>query len=232
MRPVVLIAGNFLREQRWFVLVLLVWVFGSAALFGLDERLSRDDALFFLRQQAAYAVALPVLIAAGAIHQERRSRRILAVLSKAVERGQYLAGLLLGSASLGVIAAVSVCIAGWWMAARVHWPGAHLPAYALLLMAAAALVASLAIFFSTFLHPLLAASATVIAVAAQLGLEGASGVEALPATALVHALFGFQFQPEWHAPSTAAGLALGEALLLWLAATAVFERRDVSMAAE
>src|SRR5919109_4551850 len=130
MRPVILIAANFLRTQRWYVVLLLIWVFGSAAVFGLAASPpSREDLLFYLRQQAAYAVALSLLTAAGAIHNDRRSRRILAVLSKAVERGQYIAGLLVGSLAIALVYCVATGAVLTWLTVRLALPATALWIY-------------------------------------------------------------------------------------------------------
>ena len=95
MRNVLLIAVSFVREQRWPIFVLLLWVVGLC-LIGLtiDLRKSREDVLIIFKQLAVYGVAFAVFFGGSAIHNDRRSRRILAVLSKAVGRKQYLCGLL------------------------------------------------------------------------------------------------------------------------------------------
>ena len=54
-----------------------------------------------------YGLAFTGLMAASGINNERRSRRMLAVLSKGIERWQYLGGLLLGA----MIDAAIYCIA-------------------------------------------------------------------------------------------------------------------------
>ncbi len=99
MRNVLLIAVSFVREQRWPIFVLLLWVVGLC-LIGLtiDLRKSREDVLIIFKQLAVYGVAFAVFFGGSAIHNDRRSRRILAVLSKAVGRKQYLCGLLTGIA--------------------------------------------------------------------------------------------------------------------------------------
>src|SRR5207302_1004871 len=89
---IVLIAGNFLREQRWYLVLLLVWAFGSAGAMVAAENLQKDDLIFFMRQQAMYGLVVTVFMASAAIQNERRSRRILAVLSKAVGRKMVCGG--------------------------------------------------------------------------------------------------------------------------------------------
>src|SRR2546429_8464367 len=97
VKPILLIALNFVREQRWPIFVLLLWVVLLAVvrLFA-DLPRERDDLLFIFKQIAIYVIAFSVFFGASAIYNERRSRRILGVLSKAVARDQYVAGLILG----------------------------------------------------------------------------------------------------------------------------------------
>ena len=97
MKPVLLIAVNFVREQRWPILVLLLWVL-LLAFQGLMTELprEREDLLFIFKQVAVYVVVFSVFFGGSAIYNERRSRRILAVLAKDVARHQYLSGLVIG----------------------------------------------------------------------------------------------------------------------------------------
>jgi hypothetical protein len=245
MRAVILIAGNFVREQRWYLVLLLLWAFGMAALLGGGRHFSADELFFYLHQQAAYGLAISVFIAASAVRNERRTRRILAVLSKAVERREYLAGLLCGTVVLSTTFFMATGIGAHWMATRLHLPAAASWSFIALLIVASVLLASCAIFFSTFLHPLLATFATALALSAQIALERtiaiasspgaalAAGSESiLPTYGLTRALTASPFQPGWSAPATAASLAIVEAILLWILASKVFERRDIALAIE
>ena len=95
MRPVLLIAKNFAREQRWPLFFLLLWVLGWAT-FGVfaDPRSGPEDALMIFRQLAVYSVTFGVFFGSSAIQADQRSRRILSVLSKEFPRRQYIFGLL------------------------------------------------------------------------------------------------------------------------------------------
>ena len=79
MKPVLLIALNFVREQRWPIFVLLLWVL-LLGIFGLvaDASRNREDLLFIFKQVAVYVVAFSVFFGSSAIHNERKSRRVLA----------------------------------------------------------------------------------------------------------------------------------------------------------
>jgi len=50
MRAVALIAGNFLREQRWVLLALAVYSAGMSFALMLGETPEADDLAFFARQ--------------------------------------------------------------------------------------------------------------------------------------------------------------------------------------
>ena len=88
MSRILLIAANFVREQRWYVVLMLAWILGSSAAIKLASDTSADDALFFIRQQGAYALALTLIIASGAVYGERRSRRILSPPHSPLKRQQ------------------------------------------------------------------------------------------------------------------------------------------------
>ena len=83
MKPVLVIAVNFVREQRWPILVMLLWVL-LLAFLGLTTEAGRqgEDLLFVFKQVAVYVVAFSVFFGSSAIFNDRRSRRILSVLSK------------------------------------------------------------------------------------------------------------------------------------------------------
>ena len=92
MRAVLLLGLNFVRTQ-WIVLAIITaYLLGMGGVF--HGRVHQADVLFFLRWHAGYAVFLAAMAAIPALQMERKTRRILAVLSKSIHRWQYLAGLL------------------------------------------------------------------------------------------------------------------------------------------
>src|SRR5438270_8373514 len=100
MRPVLLLAWNYLCEQRVFIIVLSIYlVAGTGWLFLSADTLQLDDFSFLVKQQAEYAIVFGLFMTSGAIFADRRTRRILLVLGKGIDRGQYLAGIYLGSAA-------------------------------------------------------------------------------------------------------------------------------------
>ena len=116
MRTVLLIAANFVREQRWPILVLLLWVLVMCVLgLIMDVRNNREDLIDIFRQLPIYGIAFAVFIGGAAIHNERKSRRILAVLSKSVRRGQYISGLLVGMIFALALYAFCMGLTGTWV---------------------------------------------------------------------------------------------------------------------
>lgn len=234
MTAALLIAANFARENRWPLITLLVYVvvFGGAVAFVSDASL--EDKLFFLRSVGVYGLAFTGLMAASAINNERRTRRILAVLSKSIERGQYLAGLLVGvmidaavySLAVGGIGTIALWRQQQSSAAVWELVGVLLPSFLL--------AATAAMFFSTFLHPLMAtaAAAVTLAVLGALGqLIGPPWGQVLPAYTLADSMVNFGLHA-WRPPWAAAGGALANAIVFWALATVVFARRDIAVAVE
>ncbi|HLX73356.1 MAG TPA: hypothetical protein VKR26_01410, partial [Terriglobales bacterium] len=116
MKPVWLIAGNFLREQRWPVVILLGWVvFLTAAAGFSDLRRTPEDVFMLFQQVAVYILVFSLFFGASAIRNELRTRRILAVLSKGISRRQYIAGLLLGIVLAIAIYCLALGVAGAWV---------------------------------------------------------------------------------------------------------------------
>lgn len=232
MKPVLIIAANYVREQRWALILLLVWVVFGALLVMLGHS-DREDALFFIKQQAVYGVAFSAFLAASAVHNDRRSRRILAVLSKGIERGQYLAGLLSGLMFMAGLYCLAMAAAGSWMLKTVGMPDRQLWYLLALLMVCCALVATVAVLFSTFAPPLVATALTAVALGIGIGLSEAGITNhVLPVLSMMNEIMHYEagksLQPQWR--SVFWGLA--QAVVLWWLASRVFERRDIAVAVE
>ncbi len=230
MKPVVLIAGNYLREQRWFLVFLVAYamlVFG-----GLGAAVGRghsDDLMELFWQQAGYAVFFSLFLAATAVHNDRKTRRILSVLSKGVTRGQYLAGMLLGvTGAIGVYYA-SIGVVALWMLRDAMPAGRLLEALGLLGLACL-LVSAVTLFFSTFLPPLAAMVATSAVVGVSTVLRSFSVfADLLPVYSLMQGVFaGPRGHLSWEIPL----LGVVDVVLLWILAGWVFARRDIAVAVE
>ncbi len=235
MRAVGLIAINFVREQRWPILVLMIWVVLLAILgLVLDLEKSRNDVLFIFKQLGVYGVAFAIFFGASAIHNERKTRRILAVLSKGVSRSQYISGLLIGIMIAVAIFSISMGVTGTWVLAGPGKP-AHIWDLIACLMLACVLSASVAVLFSTILNPLFATLATAIAlgVPAVATLQfGSHWGRAIPAYSLLDQLLQFSLERRSTTPLGLIVLAFIEAIVLWLAASWIFSRRDVAVSVD
>ena len=231
MRPALLVAGNFLRENRWPVILLILWGMGSGVAGALTVGSSIDDALFFLKQQAVYSVFFTVFLAASALYNQRRSRRILAVLSKGIERHEYLAGIVVGFSAVSFFYSIALGVTGAWTFMLVGSPAMGvLPLVAMLLLASV-LAGTVALFFSTFMNPLFTLMATSLA----LGFSAVFGKQIpsfLPAYTLLESVMSFTFHSGVQYPWTAAIWAVLEIMLLWVAASVVFARKDIAVSVE
>jgi hypothetical protein len=234
MTPVLLIAANFVRENRWPLITLLMYVavFGGAMAFVADASL--DDTIFFLRSVGVYGLAFTGLMAASGINNERRTRRMLAVLSKGIERRQYLTGLLLGVMVNAAIYCAAVGAIGTLALARHGQPTKNMWELVGVLIASFLLAGTAALFFSTFLHPLMAAAAaglTLATLGAAGRVLGPPWTQVLPAYTLTDAMVNFGLHA-WRAPLSAAAWAVVHSFVFWMLATIVFARRDIAVAIE
>jgi hypothetical protein len=179
-----------------------------------------------------YGLAFTALLAASAINNERRTRRVLAVLSKGIHRAQYLAGLLLGALGCsGIYSLVVGLIGSLALTRRGHSPE-KLWGLVGVLIASFLLAGTAALFFSTFLHPLMAVAAAALVLASMGAVGRLTGApNLLPGYTLADAMVSFDVHG-WHAPWMACGWALVQSLAFWALATIAFSRRDVALAIE
>lgn len=238
MKAVLLIAVNFVREQRWPILVLLLWVL-LLAFLGLmsDIQQQRENLLFVFKQVAFYIVVFSVFFGGSAIYSERRSRRILAVLAKAISRQQYLSGLVLGVTIASGIYCFALGLTGSWTLAAAGFPMSQLWFLMLTLVVASALAGTIALMFSTFLNPFFAASAT----AAVLGLPAVVGESHTLAVKWgyvvpVYALMKTALEASFEAPGRVFWLpillAIAETLGFWIVAARIFAYVDIAVSVE
>ena len=177
-----------------------------------------------------YGLAFAGLLAASALHNERRSRRILAVLSKGIERGQYIAGLLTGVAMASSVYCGTIVCAALLAAPMVTGLGR----FALLLMTLYIYSAIVAMTFSMMMPALLAVACCGLF----LGMEGAlahllGGIwtAVLPPGTLVGSAVNFGAS-DWSMPWGACVSAAVHAVIFWVIAKAIFARRDIAVAVE
>ncbi len=228
--PVFLIAVNFVREQRWPLITLLLYVVVFGGGIALTGGQSGDDTLFMLRSTSMYGLAFTGLLSASALNNERRTRRILAVLSKGIDRSEYLAGLLLGA----MLASGVYCLTIFAVGALATHKVAMLLPFALMLMVLFLLAATVAMAFSTVFHPLLASAAAGLLLGAEGLIARALGgiwLEILPSFLLVSRAVNFG-EPGWQVPWLACIAAVVQAGVFWIIANAIFARRDIAVAVE
>jgi ABC-type transport system involved in multi-copper enzyme maturation permease subunit len=237
MRQVGLIAFNFVREQRWPILVLMLSVvaLNLVGLFQNRWTTNDEDVLFLFKQVAVYGVAFAVFFGASAIHNERKTRRILSVLSKSVGRGQYIAGLLCGIIFAVFMYCCAMAVTGTWILRPARFPVSRVWFLMTCLMMASVLAGAVAVFFSTFLNPLFATLSAIICLAlpATAAFQfKSSWAVAIPVYSMLELLMRASFSEHWAPKWNLILLAAVESGLCWLAASWVFSRRDIAVAVD
>jgi len=235
VRAILLIAVNFVREQRWPIFVLLLWVL-LLAFLGLiaDIQRQREDLLFIFKQVAVYVVVFSVFFGGSAIHNERKSRRILAVLSKAVGRQQYLSGLVLGVTIACTIYCFALGLTGSWTLGEAGFSVRQVWFLMLYLIAASMLAGTIALMFSTFLNPFFAAgaSAMVLGLPAVAAHFGGRWEYVVPAYSLSAAVLKSSFKASGDVLWFPLGLAVVETIVFWVLAARIFAHVDIAVAVE
>jgi hypothetical protein len=234
MRAIFLIGINFVRTQWIALAVMSAYVLGIGGVYRVHTQ--REEILFFLRWHAGYAIFFAIMIAIPALQTERKTRRILAVLSKGIRRSQYLAGILCGCAMISALFCLLIGATAAWLGQQGGIRTDGLAAITFLLFCCCLAAASTAVLFATFLHPLLATAATSTVLALPLAFvqPGWHAPWALfPVAALFRTLWtSFQFQPLGNIVRTLMLSAICQAIIFWIAAALVFARRDVTISPE
>jgi hypothetical protein len=234
MRAIVLIGINFVRTQWIALAVMCAYVLGIGSIYRIHTQ--RDEILFFLRWHAGYAIFFATMIAIPALQTERKTRRILAVLSKGIHRWQYLGGLLCGCTMISALFCLLIGGTAAWLGQQGKIPVDGLAAIMTLLFCCCVFAVSVGLFFATFLHPLLATGATGALLALPLIFPEFGWRVAwilFPAGALFKTLWtSFQFHSVGNSLNALIVSALAEALLFWIAAAVVFAHRDVTISPE
>lgn len=234
MKKVLLLAMEHLREQRWALVAFVAYVILMALAFGAGQRPQAEEVQFFVRQQASFAVLFTLFLAAGALHAERRSRRILAVLSKAVSRRSYVRSILIAMWLAAALYTATSSVALLWIAQRAGIQARGEIGVLWLAFIAAVSTAAIAVFFSTFLHPLLAtiASGLLVAVPSFLGQYGAGWLHLSPASALIAHTSGIVVLAGTSSLEYWVALTLIQTVVFWAAAAFVFTKLDVAVPIE
>jgi ABC-type transport system involved in multi-copper enzyme maturation permease subunit len=228
MMPIWLLARSFMRQNRWLMLAFVLWPFFFGTLLSLSEHpaangVPESEVQEIALQEIFYGVAVVGFLASSAVHNEKRSRRITGVLSKAVSREQYLAGLLLASACFAGIYFFSVSASLLWLLKPSTALVASCAALFLHAVIASLWIASLSLLLSIVLHPLLAAAMAGAAAFAPFAAANPNDIWA-PVAALTKAAGTMQHQLSWAALTA----ALIESAIFYALASSIFSRRDVA----
>jgi ABC-type transport system involved in multi-copper enzyme maturation permease subunit len=227
MTRIWLLARTFMRQNRWLMLAFVLWPFLFGTLLSLPQHPTSNEVQEIAVQEIFYGVAVVGFLASSAVHNEKRSRRILGVLSKAVSRAEYLGGLLVASACFAGIYLLSVSASLMWLLKPSAELAASCAALFLHAVIAALWIASLSLMLSIVLHPLLAAALAGAMAFAPFAAASPNAIWA-PVTNLTKAAGSFQHQLLW--PALAAGVI--ESAIFFALASAIFSRRDVTAAIE
>jgi len=233
MRVIVLLGWNFLRTQWIALAVMTAYIAGIGGVF--RTHVTPADILFFLRWHAGYAVFLATMMAIPALQMERKTRRILAVLSKGIHRWQYLGGLLCGCAMAAALFCALVGGIALWLCQQGGIAVRGISAVTVALFLSSVAAAATGLFFSTFLHPLLATGATSVVLGLPFALEALGWKpvwQLFPVGWMFHFLLDFQLQAEGNMSWGIAAAALAHIAVFWVAAALVFARRDVTISPE
>ncbi len=236
MKPVVLMAANFLREHRWPALLLFAWIALLAlAAADLTRRYSApEDVMFYITQQAIFICVFSAFLAADAIHNDRKSKRILLVLSKAITRSEYLLAPIVGASAAALAYALLFDVCCLWLTDRAHMPSAGILPLALLVMAGSILAAAVSLFFSTFLNPYVAIAATVLLFTApgSLHLQHHAWSAWLPGFPILIKMIDLKLAPYATISWKTILIAMAQAVIFWGMAAAVFNRKDIAVPVE
>jgi len=233
VNAILLLAGNFIREQRLIIILMSAWIISFAALFAVvsDARTGPGDLEVLYRQELAYGVVLALFAGATVVHGECKSRRILAVLSKGIHRAQYLAGVALGIACTTALYYVLVAVTNQWLIQRLHFQGEAFTAAAFGWVVTQ-LAAVVGLLFGAFLHPLFAAPVAGIVCAA--GALMPINPNAFPVSYFLRAALFATYERGLHWNSdpvlivyTAIETAIAFTIAVW-----IFRRRDITVAVE
>lgn len=160
LHPVLLIGVNFVRMQWVTVLVMGLYLVSIAGVFAYNEQ--RQEVSFFFQSHAFYVLFLGSMLAIPAIQTERKSRRIVAVLSKGIHRWQYLAGLWLGCSLVTSCFSLMLGVIALTLSRSGHYGSDGLWPMTLALLMCCAMAVAASVFWSIMVHPLLAVAATSI----------------------------------------------------------------------
>ena len=235
MRSVLLLALAFVRHNLWLLIMLMLWPWLFSGVLSIQAENQINDYAANLQQEAFYGIVIIGFMATAALNNEQKSRRVIAVLSKAISRGQYLGSFLLGVFLVGLCFTFSVATATWIATLHIHANLIHLPAFLLAVLASVLWIASLSLMFSTFLPPMLTTIFTGVCVTVTLlGLHWHNPAWPLlaPTSSMFVALAANPLSESWRVDWTPL-VSAGVEVFIFLAIGAwAFQYRDLTRAIE
>ncbi len=236
MRKVFLIAINHLRDQRWILLTMFGYALFMSTMMGvIVHRPNYQDASFFVEQQMWFSVLFSMFLATSAVNTDMRTRRMQAILSKAVERWQYLLGILVGITMAITSYCFVVGVLGLILSSRAGHPLPGILPLASSVLLAAVAVEALGILFGLVLPPIFATTATVgfLTTVPLLAIRFAPWLIYLAPVALLATQTVRQFN-SGHAPLIRMSVMATTiyAIVVFGIALLVFNRRDLARATE
>jgi len=170
-----------------------------------------------------------VFLAASALYNQRRSRRILAVLSKGIERYEYLAGNR-GRLQRGELRLfVALGVTGAWTFTLVGSPSIKVLPLAIMLLLASVLAGTVALF--SLLHESAVHANGDEPGAGILGRCSESTFLRCCRPHVAGERDGITFRNGVQYPDSSA-VGVLETVLLWVAASVIFARKDIAVSVE
>jgi len=230
---VIILALNVVRQQRLIVILMAAWLLFFAGLFSVitDPRTGAADLEMLYRQELVYGIAIGLFGGASIVHNERKTRRILAVMSKGIHRAQYLGGAFLGIVCITGLFYALVAVTNQWLIHHLHYAGeACVPA--LVGWVATLVAVALAIAFGSFLHPIFAAALAALVSAA--GMLVPMHPLAFPVSYFIRSALGATYAHglRWdHYTGFFVSVAI-ETAIAFTIAVLIFARRDITVPVE
>lgn len=227
MSAILLLAKSFVRQNRWLLLVFVLWPFVLGAFIWSPHRTTAPtDVSEIVQQETLYGLVIVMFLATSAIHNERRSRRIVGVLSKGITRIHYLLGFLAGTTWFAVVYFLMIGTSVLWLLGR-SGPVESMLTLCLEGIVASIWIVSLGLLISTLAHPFIAATLTGAAAFAPLAFTAPHPILA-PATALIRNAdsFAINLNPK------AICIGLTESAIFLLVGAEIFSRNDVTASLE
>lgn len=220
------IALHVLRQNRWLLILLVLWPCAITAILLVPKgKLEIGDIQALLQQEALYGVALAAFQAGALLRNEQRSRRIIQVLACSVSRGEYLLALLLAT-----LLPLGLYLGGFLASGFLLTDAAGLPMNGVYLLAAIIFeigtwTACAALLFSVFMPSLLASAGSLL-------LLGGLFWAGLPPAQLILTAASIQLNGRVDLGTIQLqdiGIAVGEMIVLFVTGWIIFSRRDLNL---